>query len=170
MRVFIANALFWCGVAGKKRVLVKGDGRAVVVLARKVLLVVADDAREEGAEGRVDHLVVEACGRRQRTRRHAERLPELEQARLRQELECRQRQRHVPAAHVDDHECARALGSLHGVRVALKRVVQHANQKRLSSLLFLVAACGKDFCTLVRRHNLSSNNRSDVMTNARMMR
>ena len=147
------NTLLGGGVAGEERVLVKGDGRAVVVVARKELLVVADDAREEGAERRVDHLVVEARGRRQRARRDAERLPQLEQARLRQQLERGQRQRHVAAAHVDDHERARGLGPLHRAGVALKRVGQHADQKRLFCLLIPLAR-GKECCTLVRWNNL----------------
>ena len=135
--------------------LVEGDGSAVVVLACKVLLVVADDAREEGAEGCVDHLVVKTSRRRERAGCDAEGLAQLEQTRLWQELECCEWQRHVATAHVDDHQLPCIHCRLHRLAVFHKRVFKYPSKER--RLLFRIAAAatsGKQIFAFITRHNL----------------
>lgn len=142
-------------MAGKEGVFVKGDGSAVVVLACKVLLVVADDARKEGAEGCVDHLVVKTGRRRERAGCDAEGLAQLEQTRLWQELECCERQRHVATAHVDDHQLPCIHCRLHRLAVFHKRVFKHSNKER--RLLFGITAAttsGEQLFTFITWYNL----------------
>ena len=135
---------------------VKGDGSAVVVLACKVLLVVADDAREEGAEGCVDHLVVKTSRRRERAGCDAEGLAQLEQTRLWQELECCEWQRHVATAHVDDHQLPCVHCRLHCLAVFHKRVFKYPSKER--RLLFGITAAttsGEQIFAFITRHYLA---------------